>query len=74
MRGASLLDIMLPKMNGLNVLKSLRAEGVITPVILLTTRSGMDDKVSSRLCLCRATMIVHAHATRPDLTDLQLST
>ena len=41
-----ILDIMLPKLNGLDVLKALRAEHVATPVILLTARAGMDDKVT----------------------------
>ncbi len=40
-----ILDIMLPKLNGLEVLKRLRKENIPTPVILLTARSEMDDKV-----------------------------
>lgn len=39
------LDIMLPKMNGLEVLKSLRNERVSTPVLLLTAKSETQDKV-----------------------------
>ena len=34
-----LLDIMLPKMNGLDVLSCLRVKGIETPVILLTAKS-----------------------------------
>ena len=30
------LDIMLPKLNGLNLLKKIRKEGILTPVIMLT--------------------------------------
>lgn len=39
------LDIMLPKMNGLEVLKSLRNERINTPVLLLTAKSETQDKV-----------------------------
>ena len=39
------LDIMLPKMNGLEVLKSLRNERKSTPVLLLTAKSETQDKV-----------------------------
>jgi DNA-binding response OmpR family regulator len=40
-----LLDIMLPKLNGLEVLKALRADGISTPVLLLTARGEVSDKV-----------------------------
>lgn len=33
-----LLDVMMPKMDGFTVLKTLRAEGISTPVILLTAK------------------------------------
>lgn len=39
------LDLMLPKMNGLEVCKSLRDEGIHTPVLILTARGEVDDKV-----------------------------
>ena len=42
---AIILDIMLPKMNGIDVLLKLRAQGVKTPVLLLTARDGVKDKV-----------------------------
>lgn len=41
-----LLDIMLPKMDGLTVLKNLRKEDLITPVIMLTARGEIADKVA----------------------------
>ena len=41
-----LLDIMLPGLNGLEVLRRLRQEGIQTPVILLTARDNVADKVS----------------------------
>ncbi len=40
-----ILDIMLPKMNGLEVLKSLRDNKIYTPVILLTAKDEISDKV-----------------------------
>ena len=40
-----ILDIMLPKMDGLQVLKEIRAQGVKTPVLLLTARGEVEDKV-----------------------------
>lgn len=39
------LDIMLPKMDGITVLKAIRSEGIETPVILLTAKSDISDKV-----------------------------
>lgn len=40
-----LLDVMLPKMNGLDVCKYLRNKGIDTPIIMLTARSQEIDKV-----------------------------
>jgi two-component system OmpR family response regulator len=42
---AIVLDIMLPGMNGLEVTRRLRAEGRWTPVLLLTARDAIDDRV-----------------------------
>ena len=39
------LDIMLPKMDGITVLETLRGEGFDTPVILLTAKGEISDKV-----------------------------
>lgn len=39
------LDIMLPIMDGLAVLKALRSEGDATPVILLTARNELGDRI-----------------------------
>jgi len=41
----ALLDIMLPEMDGLTVLKEARAQNVQTPVLLLTARNETRDKV-----------------------------
>ena len=40
------LDIMLPKMNGLEVLRTLRANKIKTPVILLTAKDEVSDQVT----------------------------
>lgn len=40
-----LLDIMLPKINGLDVLREIREKRVKTPVLMLTARDGVDDRV-----------------------------
>jgi DNA-binding response OmpR family regulator len=40
------LDIMLPGLDGLAILRKLRVSGFATPVILLTARSAVEDKVS----------------------------
>jgi two-component system response regulator ArlR len=45
-----ILDIMLPKMDGLSILKHIRREGFSTPVILLTARGEISDKVKGLDC------------------------
>ena len=40
------LDIMMPGMDGLQVLKALREQGVGTPVLLLTAKSQVEDRVA----------------------------
>ena len=40
-----LLDIMMPKKNGLEVLKTLRRKGIHTPVLLLTAKDSIEDRV-----------------------------
>lgn len=41
-----LLDIMLPRLDGISVLRQLRSEGVQTPVLMLTARTTVPDKVA----------------------------
>ena len=40
-----ILDVMMPRKNGVEVVKSLRAKGISTPVIMLTAKSQLEDKV-----------------------------
>ncbi len=40
-----ILDIMMPKVDGITVLKTLRSRGSLLPVLLLTAKSEVDDKV-----------------------------
>ncbi len=42
----AILDIMMPKMDGLTVLKKLRDSGSDLPVLMLTAKSEIDDKVA----------------------------
>lgn len=39
------LDIMLPKLNSINVLKKLRQNKISTPIILLTAKNSIEDKI-----------------------------
>jgi len=43
---AAILDIMMPKMDGLTVLRTIRAKGNAVPVLILSAKSEIDDKVS----------------------------
>ena len=41
-----ILDLGLPDMDGLAVLKSVRNRGLDVPILLLTARAGLDDKIA----------------------------
>ncbi len=41
-----LLDIMMPKKDGLSVLKTLRQKGVTTPVLLLTAKTQVEERIA----------------------------
>ncbi len=43
---AIILDIMLPKIDGLEVLRRARRDNIQTPIILLTARSTVEDKIT----------------------------
>ena len=40
-----ILDLMLPKINGLEILSILRSKKIETPILLLTAKDSVDDKV-----------------------------
>lgn len=42
---AVILDLMMPKADGISVLKQMRAQGNSTPVMILTAKAEVDDKV-----------------------------
>ena len=43
---AIVLDVMMPKMNGVDVLRRLREEGIKTPVMMLTAKAEKDDRIT----------------------------
>ena len=45
-----LLDIMLPALDGIQVLRQMRQEGITTPVIMLTAKGELRDKVQGLDC------------------------
>ena len=45
-----ILDVMLPKMDGFTVLKRLRGAGSATPVLMLTARDQLNDRVGGLDC------------------------
>ncbi len=40
-----ILDLMMPRMNGYEVLQELRKEKIMTPVLILTAKDGLQDKI-----------------------------
>lgn len=40
-----ILDIMMPKMSGLEVLEKLRAKGISTPILMLTAKTEIEDRI-----------------------------
>ena len=43
---AVILDVMMPKMNGIQVLERLREEGVKTPIMMLTAKGEKNDRIT----------------------------
>lgn len=41
----AILDVMMPKMDGFTVLERIRSQGILIPVLMLTAKSEIDDKV-----------------------------
>ena len=42
----AILDVMMPKLDGIEVLRRMRARGDSTPVLLLTAKAEIDDRVT----------------------------
>ena len=42
----AVLDVMMPEMNGFEVARKARSQGVTTPILMLTAKSQLDDKVT----------------------------
>jgi two-component system, OmpR family, response regulator len=43
--GAAVIDIMLPGLDGLTLIEKIRSKGVITPVLILSARQSVDDRI-----------------------------
>ena len=41
-----ILDVMLPGMNGFEIAKRVRSQGIATPILMLTAKAELDDKVT----------------------------
>ncbi|XPD22939.1 response regulator transcription factor [Bacillus haimaensis] len=80
-----LLDVMLPELSGMEVLRRIRATGSTTPVILLTARNSIPDKVSGldlgandymtkpfeiEELLARVRATIRTVSTRPETSDI----
>ena len=42
---AAVVDLMLPKLDGLSVIESMRNKGINTPVLILSARQSVDDRI-----------------------------
>lgn len=42
-----ILDLMLPNINGIDILKKMRVNNIDTPVLILTAKEALDDKVEA---------------------------
>jgi DNA-binding response OmpR family regulator len=75
-----ILDIMLPKMSGLEICRQLRADGYSAPILMLTARSeetdrvlgldiGADDYITKPFSIRELMARVRAHLRRNDASD-----
>ncbi len=42
---AAVIDVMLPRLNGLDLIQDIRREGNLTPVLILSARNSVDDRI-----------------------------
>ena len=42
----AILDVMLPEMNGYEITRRVRSKGILTPILMLTAKTELDDKVT----------------------------
>jgi two-component system, OmpR family, response regulator len=79
-----ILDRMLPQLDGLAILRTIRASGVKTPVLLLTALGGIDDRVEGLeaggddylvkpFAFAELLARVNALSRRPPVQDVQVS-
>ncbi len=77
-----IVDRMLPGLDGLGIIKTIRAAGVRTPVLFLTALSGIDDRVDGfqaggddylvkPFAFAELVARIQALARRPPMSDLQ---
>lgn len=77
-----IVDRMLPGLDGLGIIKTIRAAGVRTPVLFLTALSGIDDRVDGfqaggddylvkPFAFAELVARIQALARRPPMNDLQ---
>ena len=56
----AIVDLMLPKRDGLSVIEEMRRAGISVPVLILSARRSVDDRVRGLQCdrgrACRAGM------------------
>ncbi len=46
----AILDVMLPSKNGFEITQNARKQGIKTPILMLTARGGLDDRVAGLDC------------------------
>ncbi|CAD5270820.1 Transcriptional activator protein CopR [Bosea sp. 62] len=77
-----IIDRMLPGLDGLGIVKTIRAAGVRTPVLFLTALSGIDDRVDGfqaggddylvkPFAFAELVARINALARRPPISDIQ---
>jgi two-component system, OmpR family, response regulator len=84
---AAVVDIMLPKLDGLSMIARLREENILTPVIVLSAKRSVDDRVKGLQSggddyltkpfsfvelLARVQALIRRSHHAPDLTELKL--